>query len=837
MDGTIAERPLVIFVDDLQWADASLRDVILYLLAGPRDRRLAVLVTARTAGLPDGHPWYGWLADAVRLPHVDHLELGPLDRAGTEAQVADLLGSHAHQSLIDDVFGAGMGNPYFTSLLTRSVQPSDRHLSHQRPADLTAAVASVWHRCSGPTRTVACLLAVGGEPEQGQTLRDLAGDLGLAVDVAGSLAEAHDAGLVERLVDGRYWFRHPIQAEVLERSVPDADRRCWQAAYARHGEEQALAVWTTETAAAQAMHHDGAGSAVAAYRWALRAWELGRGRRGTQALRTVLRRAIALRPQVPEASEGLDELWERLRSLAADAGAFAQELEALEALITLTDEARQPLSLSMLLVRRMLVRVTAAVEFYSLADAEGAVELASVDQSSWQYALALAELAHVRFWDGDIQAAGVAAEALAIARAAGEPTALSFALTAVAMLDVEGDRPDAASRLAAEAVDQAAAARDWWAYVHAVNWENNALPEPFGQESAAHLRRRRQQLAELGGPDPYLIQLSAEEAELDLELGDWRQCQRLLREAVIADPGPVADIRSRTVAARLAAYQGRASEALAHVERAAELIAGQRQYRNLNVDATAATVLLEAGRPAEAYRIAFTAVTDPGLPVDLVERLLPLAARALADQAELARDHGRDDRDHLATLTELRGRFPAVIAESGWLSPLMRTRLSAMQTWYDAETARAHRSAEEPGLWVSIRAGCEVAQLAWLNTYACWRAAEVHLRRPADGRAEGVRLLRAGHELATELGADGIRRELEELGRLAHIHLGTDAVALVVDDPRLGTLTPREREILGHLAQGLTYAEIAQTLVVSEKTVSSHVSNLLRKTNTPAGSN
>ena len=48
----------------------------------------------------------------------------------------------------------------------------------------------------------------------------------------------------------------------------------------------------------------------------------------------------------------------------------------------------------------------------------------------------------------------------------------------------------------------------------------------------------------------------------------------------------------------------------------------------------------------------------------------------------------------------------------------------------------------------------------------------------------------------------------------------------------LPALTPRERELLGYLTQGLTYAEIAETLVISEKTVSSHVSNLLRKTNT-----
>jgi DNA-binding CsgD family transcriptional regulator len=45
-------------------------------------------------------------------------------------------------------------------------------------------------------------------------------------------------------------------------------------------------------------------------------------------------------------------------------------------------------------------------------------------------------------------------------------------------------------------------------------------------------------------------------------------------------------------------------------------------------------------------------------------------------------------------------------------------------------------------------------------------------------------------------------------------------------------LTAREHEILGYLVGGSTYAEIANTLVISEKTVSSHVSNLLRKTHT-----
>ncbi|MET3175039.1 UNVERIFIED_ORG: DNA-binding CsgD family transcriptional regulator [Arthrobacter sp. UYCu721] len=49
-------------------------------------------------------------------------------------------------------------------------------------------------------------------------------------------------------------------------------------------------------------------------------------------------------------------------------------------------------------------------------------------------------------------------------------------------------------------------------------------------------------------------------------------------------------------------------------------------------------------------------------------------------------------------------------------------------------------------------------------------------------------------------------------------------------EARLPGLTPREQDILEHVMAGRTYGEIARGLMISEKTVSSHISNLLRKT-------
>jgi DNA-binding NarL/FixJ family response regulator len=89
---------------------------------------------------------------------------------------------------------------------------------------------------------------------------------------------------------------------------------------------------------------------------------------------------------------------------------------------------------------------------------------------------------------------------------------------------------------------------------------------------------------------------------------------------------------------------------------------------------------------------------------------------------------------------------------------------------------------------------------------------------PADQLVEGIRLVAAGEAL---LAPSVTRRLIEEFSRGPRSRQEQPAA--------VSELTPREVEVFGLMARGMSNHEIAEQLVVSETTVKTHVARVLMK--------
>ena len=109
----------------------------------------------------------------------------------------------------------------------------------------------------------------------------------------------------------------------------------------------------------------------------------------------------------------------------------------------------------------------------------------------------------------------------------------------------------------------------------------------------------------------------------------------------------------------------------------------------------------------------------------------------------------------------------------------------------------------------------------------------------SDAAEDVIAIIRAGARgyvtkgISGEELADAARRVYEGDAvfspRLAGFVLDAFAGPLPQPESELDALTPREREVLQHIARGYMYKEIALRLDISPKTVEAHVSSVLRK--------
>ena len=120
LEWTGRDRPLVVVIDDLQWAEPTLLDLVEYLAGWSRDVALLLVCLARP-DLTDIRPTWGTgVANASVLP------LGPLDERDSELLVSELLGGERLDERVwSRIAESAGGNPLFLEEMLRMLEDDD----------------------------------------------------------------------------------------------------------------------------------------------------------------------------------------------------------------------------------------------------------------------------------------------------------------------------------------------------------------------------------------------------------------------------------------------------------------------------------------------------------------------------------------------------------------------------------------------------------------------------------------------------------------------------------------------------------------------------------------
>ena len=831
--------PTVLVLDDVQWADLASRDALAYLVAGFRTQQLAVLTTYRDEELMSGDPMYTWLADLRRLPSVTDVLLDRLSRDESEQQLALLLGGLPHRALVDQVVRRSDGNPYLTELLVQGLTSAAEGLPADLAAELTGALLAAWHRLSPPAREVMRLMAVAGRPSSIDDLREVGAARGIGREsLTIALAEATSAGISVVQGPDTCWFRHPLLAELLDATFVPGEAEPVHAAWARALESRAVSgLDELQRQSDLALHYERARELADCLEASLRAADLAKAVRSPREEAVHLRRAARLWPIVHrgddherESEMDLLERVARANDLVGDGevsfGAWSRALE-------LVDERTDPLRACRLLGRWAdSAWATGRTEGRPIAQAEQAVELSRPFPDSAEYAGALAYLSWCEWWSNELELSrAYAEEAVQAAHRSGSKRALSFAYAVRGNWDVHGERSDADT---AEGLRFAMLTGDPELTFRVLVIRQNYLLRWGRLTECVEITRLFLQVALHAGALSVAGFTAGLLAHDLLMLGHLPESGMVIREGLSVAAMPNASAMVRLAATSLSVRRGELDVAGMHLQRAKELMPDVEQVAGLSAQPVLAEYLLSTGRAEEALDLLSRTIGALSADTRDADELLIWGARAAAELMEAARDR-RDNagarRAEVAfdnLLAARRDMMPAPFEAAG-PEDLVQP---AMEALFIAESARFTAAKPTSAVWAEAARRCAAAGLRWDEAIALFRWAQASLDEGTP-RVSAAVPLRSAYRFAVETGAMPLRRQVETLAALARIRLEEPAATTPAEPPApLGSLTHREREILSHLVAGRTYAEIAQALFISEKTVSTHVSNLLHKTGT-----
>jgi class 3 adenylate cyclase/tetratricopeptide (TPR) repeat protein len=205
--------PVVVWIDDLQWADPLLLELLGRLSRSLVDRPV-LLVTAQRDD-----------ADIEWPPAHDHpitvrMPLDPLARQESDALVQAVLGGDVARTLLDQLFERSGGNPLFLTQLAEVAR--DRPGDEQLPGSLRALIAARLDALPAAQRQMLDNAAVLGATGPLVALERFAEEMGQDFS-AGDVDDLIDAGLFD--VEDDWWrFRSDVVREVSYQTLTKSAR-------------------------------------------------------------------------------------------------------------------------------------------------------------------------------------------------------------------------------------------------------------------------------------------------------------------------------------------------------------------------------------------------------------------------------------------------------------------------------------------------------------------------------------------------------------------------------------------------------------------------------------
>ena len=834
-------RPVLLWIEDVHWADRSTRSFLRFLAASLSEENVAVIATYRADELHRRHPLRPLLADLDRPDRAERIELERFDRSELADQLEDILGEAPGQTTVERLFGRSEGNPLYTEELLAAGDDGRGSL----PPSLREALLLRAERLSDSCRSLLRLLAVAGRASERLLLEAGGESIGGAAAVPIALREAIDAQIV--VIEGeRFDFRHALLREVLYDDLLPGERAALHLELAQAFERAEPGPDETWAVAAVAHHYYAAGDQPRALSSALEAADAVCGLHAYGEAGALLDRAMTLWPRVAAAERPADldepallDRAARVHFLAGDDGVaeglYRQSAEALETCPGGVDPERLAATLTALAACQWSM---GRAELSRETQARG-LELvpADSDSDSPTRARLLAQRTRFLLLQGRFRAVRECApEAIELTERLGLDSERSGLLNRYGCaLFALGEQQQGRRRMkeSIELAERIAISDDLaTAYL---NFADALHIGGFGEEArsvAEHgISRVTEQISRREGGSTRSIRfMRFTLAEIYFDLGDWESCEEQLLTADSRAGGQgIARAHGCLRYAQLALAQGREEHVEAALEEAAVLLADALEPQYLSV--LAALQAEAAGRRGD-FEAARTAV-DRGIDrmlycTDDGRQVARAALAGVSVETEMAvRACDLDRHEDFAAARSRAQRLAAIVeaAAEEHDGPVERARLADSR----AELARA-MGEDDPALWEQAAARWAGLGRPYPEAVARWRGAQAALER--GNRAGAQAELERAASLAGDLGAGWLAGEVAGLATRARLELceedPTPSAGPESSELPFG-LTPREHQVLELVSSGATNREIGEKLFMAEKTASVHVSRILAK--------